>query len=150
MGQANNPAKPPNPLTEWIDYNNATQVRSYRSITLGAVTANVGAVISLTLIAEGPAMLEWALMCFAASLPLLVACAVSFDRVLTRPPGGNNIDGWLRFSITTCTLAALTATNCGYMFIMWHYSNKALYAYNVATFVGVVLIACVGKKIRSK
>jgi hypothetical protein len=150
MSQANNPAKPANPWKEWIDYNNATQVRSFRSITLGAVTANVGAVISLTLITERPAMLEWALMCFAASLPLLVSCAISFDRVLTRPPAGSNIDGWLRFSITTCTLAALTATNCGYMFIMWHYSNKALYAYNIATFVGVALIAGVASRIRLK
>lgn len=150
MSQANNPAKAAHPLTEWIDYNNPTQVRSFRSITLGAVTANVGAVISLTLIAERPAMLEWALMCFAASLPLLVACAISFDRVLNHPSAGNNIDGWLRFSITTCTVTALTSTNCGYMFIMWHYSNKALYAYNVATFVAAALMACAGAKIRSK
>jgi hypothetical protein len=95
-------------------------------------------------------MLEWALMCFAASLPLLVSCAISFDRVLTRPSAGGNVDGWLRFSITTCTLAALTATNCGYMFIMWHYSTKALYAYDIATFVGVALIAGVASRIRQK
>ncbi len=135
---------------QMIDYSKPAQVRVFRSITLGSLTANVGAIISLTLVSDRPEMLEWAIICFASSLPLLVACAVAFDRVLNKQPTEIAIDGWLRSAITTCTLASLVATNCGYMFIMWHYSSRALVAYQVATFAGAALICCVGLRIRVK
>ncbi len=125
-----------------IDYQNPDELSALRSICIGCLTANVGAIISLTLVEQKPD-LQSALAWFAASLPLLGASATALDRAITSLAAGRPLVKWPSHFVTLCTLAALMITNWAYMKFMEHYSQKALWAYNVATMVGVAMILVV-------
>jgi len=133
-----------------IDYKNPAEVSTMRSICVGALTANIGAIISLTLIDERPPELEWALICFATSLPLLVACATAFDRVLAHVRSEGSISNGVKGCITAGTVFALTTTYLGYVLFMWHFSEKAFWAYILSTVAGLALLSGVLKGTKSK
>jgi hypothetical protein len=132
-----------------IDYQNADELGAVRSICIGCLTANVGAIISLTLV-EKADDLQTALAYFAASLPLLGASASALDRAITSLAAGRPLAKWPAHFVTICTLAAFIITNSGYMKFMAHYSEKALWAYGLAMTVGVAMMLVVQKYTKRK
>ena len=71
-----------------IDYKNPDELSAVRSICIGCLTANIGAIISLTLIEKQSEDLQLALAYFAASLPLLGCCATALDLAFTSLAAG--------------------------------------------------------------
>jgi hypothetical protein len=133
-----------------IDYENPDELGAVRSICIGCLTANVGAIVSLTLIDQHPADLQSALVSFAASLPLLGSCATAFDRAITSLAAGRPLAKWPAHLVTFCTLVALFLTNRGYVLFMGHYSEKAMWAYLGAMTLGVVMMLLVQKHTKRK
>jgi hypothetical protein len=128
-----------------IDYTNPDEFGAVRSICIGCLTANVGAIISLTLIDKQPADLQSALANFAATLPLLGSSAAALDRAITSLAAGRPLAGWPSHLVTACTGVGLYVTVRGYMLFMQHYSEKALWSFAIALVVATVMMFVVMK-----
>ena len=133
-----------------IDYENPDEVATIKAICIGTLTANVGAIISLTLIAERPSKLEWALVFFAISVPLLISSMTALDRSVLALAARSPIPGWVKAAVSGATVAALASSNIGYILFLWYFSEKALLAYVISAVAGLGLLICALKKMKIK
>ena len=136
----------------FIDYKNPDEISNCRSVAIGALTANLAAVVAITLVEKTAvtATLNQSMIYFAASLPLLVHSASSLDRVWYTVTAGKNMPGTLlKGFLTFSYIMALAATTLGYTYLFFYYSNNAVYAYLVASVWGLALSLWISRKVRA-